>query len=175
MELDVLTKAESPHIVEFFGAFHNQASVYLCLEYMDAGSIEHLYLTRGGLPEDVLAAVAFAVVSGMKFLYKELRIMHRGRGRYLGFSYIMFPPLSLDVKPSNILVNNRGEVKLCDFGISGYLVRSLARTHIGSMCYMAVFAMSSFILHLSLLRSLNVSLWKSLPNIRPRPMYGVLG
>lgn len=119
-EIDILTKASSSYIIEFFGAFHNQASVYICLEYMDAGSLENLYRRHHGIPEEVLAAIAYSVVMGMRFLYRELRIMHR------------------DVKPSNILLNSKGEVKLCDFGISGYLVRSLARTHIGSMCYMAV-------------------------------------
>lgn len=34
-------------------------------------------------------------------------------------------------------MDHRGSVKLCDFGVSGYLVRSLARTQIGSMSYMA--------------------------------------
>lgn len=34
-------------------------------------------------------------------------------------------------------MDQRGNVKLCDFGVSGYLVRSLARTQVGSMSYMA--------------------------------------
>lgn len=42
-----------------------------------------------------------------------------------------------DVKPTNILVNNKGEVKLCDFGVSGQLERSLAKTNIGCQSYMA--------------------------------------
>jgi mitogen-activated protein kinase kinase len=43
----------------------------------------------------------------------------------------------LDVKPTNILVNTVGDVKLCDFGVSGNLVASLAKTNIGCQSYMA--------------------------------------
>ena len=45
----------------------------------------------------------------------------------------------LDVKPSNILVSSKGEFKLCDFGISGRLVDSIAKTmEVGCRPYMAV-------------------------------------
>jgi serine/threonine protein kinase len=44
-----------------------------------------------------------------------------------------------DVKPSNILINRNGNVKMCDFGISGYLVDSVAKTiDAGCKPYMAV-------------------------------------
>ena len=44
----------------------------------------------------------------------------------------------VDVKPTNVLVNSLGQVKLCDFGVSGQLVQSMAKTHIGCQSYMAV-------------------------------------
>lgn len=43
-----------------------------------------------------------------------------------------------DVKPTNVLVNKKGEIKLCDFGVSGQLEKSLAKTNIGCQSYMAV-------------------------------------
>ena len=44
-----------------------------------------------------------------------------------------------DVKPSNILLDSRGQIKLCDFGISGRLVDSKAKTRsAGCAAYMAV-------------------------------------
>lgn len=49
------------------------------------------------------------------------------------------PPHHLDVKPSNVLVNCLGQFKLCDFGIAGQLVDSIALTRdVGCRPYMAV-------------------------------------
>ena len=51
-------------------------------------------------------------------------------------SFLLFFP---DVKPSNILMSKDGEFKLCDFGISGRLVDSIAKTmEVGCRPYMAV-------------------------------------
>jgi len=48
-----------------------------------------------------------------------------------------------DVKPTNVLVDTKGAVKLCDFGVSGQLEQSLAKTNIGCQSYMAPERISS--------------------------------
>jgi predicted unusual protein kinase regulating ubiquinone biosynthesis (AarF/ABC1/UbiB family) len=43
-----------------------------------------------------------------------------------------------DVKPSNILLNSAGQIKICDFGVSGELINSVADTFVGTSTYMSV-------------------------------------
>ena len=139
MELDILHRAISPQIVEFYGAFFIESCVYYCMEYMDAGSLDKL--TGAGVEEDVLARITHSVVNGLKFLKDSLQIIHRGQftlAHSLRLRFIDLTPSVPDVKPTNILVNKRGDVKLCDFGVSGQLEKSLAKTNIGCQSYMAV-------------------------------------
>ncbi|KAF6095256.1 mitogen-activated protein kinase kinase 3 [Phyllostomus discolor] len=72
------------------------------------------------IPEDILGKIAVSIVRALEHLHSKLSVIHR------------------DVKPSNVLINKEGHVKMCDFGISGYLVDSVAKTlDAGCKPYMA--------------------------------------
>jgi mitogen-activated protein kinase kinase len=148
MELDILHRAIAPEIVEFYGAFFIESCVYYCMEYMDAGSLDKVY--EGGVEdENVLARITGSMVRGLGFLKDTLQIMHRGAFSLPFFCLMLkvrramltgglYSISNSDVKPTNVLVNRKGEIKLCDFGVSGQLEKSLAKTNIGCETYMAV-------------------------------------
>lgn len=120
MELEILHKCDSPYIVDFYGAFFVEGAVYMCMEYMDGGSLDKVFNSEHCVESEAcLAYITECVIRGLKELKDEHNIIHR------------------DVKPTNILVNTLGKVKLCDFGVSGNLVASLAKTNIGCQSYMA--------------------------------------
>uniref|UniRef100_V9KTR9 Dual specificity mitogen-activated protein kinase kinase 5 n=1 Tax=Callorhinchus milii TaxID=7868 RepID=V9KTR9_CALMI len=133
-ELEILYKCDSSYIIGFYGAFFVENRISICTEFMDGGSLD----VYSRIPEHVLGRISVAafrddhlnplfaersitageVVKGLTYLW-SLKILHR------------------DVKPSNMLVNTRGQVKLCDFGVSTQLVNSIAKTYVGTNAYMA--------------------------------------
>ncbi|BGP27688.1 MAP kinase kinase (MEK) [Rhodotorula toruloides] len=114
-ELQIMHDCSSPFIVSFYGAYLQDPHICMCMEYMDKG----IYRRVGPIPEPVIGKIALAVVSGLTYLYEVHKIMHR------------------DVKPSNILLNSAGQIKICDFGVSGELINSVADTFVGTSTYMS--------------------------------------
>src|SRR6266542_1587506 len=43
MELDILHRCLSPYIIDFYGAFFQEGAVYICIKFMDGGSIDKIY------------------------------------------------------------------------------------------------------------------------------------
>ena len=61
------------------------------------------------------------MLQGLAYLHRELHVIHR------------------DVKPSNILVDTAGHIKIADFGVSGNLAHALAKcaSWVGTVHYMS--------------------------------------
>jgi len=125
MDLEVVMRSNNcPFIVSFYGAIFKEGDCWICMELMDA-SLDQFYkfvykTLKQRLPEAVIGRIALAVVQALNYLHASLRIIHR------------------DIKPSNILLDSQGNIKLCDFGISGQLVDSIAQSRdAGCRPYMA--------------------------------------
>lgn len=121
MDLEVVMKCHScPFIVNCLGSFISRSDVYICMELMTTCLDKLMKKLQGPIPEDMLGKISVSIVKALNYLKETHGVMHR------------------DVKPSNVLLDHNGSVKLCDFGISGRLVDSKAKTRsAGCAAYMA--------------------------------------
>lgn len=129
----------SPHIISFYGAFVSEPHICICMEFMDRGSLDGVYKQHGPIPIDVVSEVCLGVLEGLTYLYDAHRIIHRGMPLcLLNAIFYLISSFIADIKPSNILLNAQGQIKLCDFGVSGELINSIADTFVGTSTYMSV-------------------------------------
>ncbi|XP_029440449.1 dual specificity mitogen-activated protein kinase kinase 7 isoform X3 [Rhinatrema bivittatum] len=121
MDLDVVLKShDCPYIVQCFGTFITNTDVFIAMELMGTCAEKLKKRIQGPIPERILGKMTVAIVKALFYLKEKHGVIHR------------------DVKPSNILLDERGQIKLCDFGISGRLVDSKAKTRsAGCAAYMA--------------------------------------
>ncbi|TGZ79194.1 kinase-like protein [Ascodesmis nigricans] len=125
-ELNFNRECSSPYICEYYGAFQSRenGTISIAMEFCEGGSLDSIYREvkklGGRTGEKVLGKIAKGVLEGLTYLSGR-KIIHR------------------DIKPSNILLTRSGQVKLCDFGVSGELIGSKgnADTFIGTSYYMA--------------------------------------
>lgn len=109
------------NLVRFYGALYADESYLILTELMDT-SLDRFYSKafelKLTLPDVFYSRVSESVLNALSYM-KKLKLLHR------------------DIKPSNILLNSNGEIKVCDFGISGFTTDSICRTFKGCQCYMA--------------------------------------
>lgn len=119
-EINALYDAQNPSLISFYGAFYREGAITIALEYMDGGSMANVLDQVGPIPEFALAGMAYQVLWALAYMKHDKRV-HR------------------DVKPSNLLINSNGLVKVSDFGVSAELQNSISMcgTFVGTFKYMS--------------------------------------
>lgn len=111
MDLDVICLSfDCPYIVRCFGYFITSYDVRVCMECMATCLDRLLVRIQKPIPENIIGKLSISIIKALHYLKTKHQIMHR------------------DVKPSNILLDWSGVIKLCDFGIAGRLIESRAHS-----------------------------------------------
>ncbi|MGD2148411.1 MAG: protein kinase [Anaerolineae bacterium] len=86
------------HIARSFGVFHDQNTYYLAMEFLPGGSLADR-LKRGSLPVPEVLRIARDLCQALAYAHQE-GVIH------------------CDIKPGNVLFDERGRAHLADFGIA---------------------------------------------------------
>jgi len=95
----LMGQTSSPFVVKLFFTFQSKDYLYLVMEYLPGGDCASLCKNLGSLPEEWAKQYIAEVVNGLEQLH-EKGVVHR------------------DMKPDNLLIDQRGHLKLTDFGLS---------------------------------------------------------
>ncbi|KAF5454018.1 hypothetical protein F2P56_023716 [Juglans regia] len=102
-EVKLLKNLSHQNIVRYLGTVREEETLNILLEFVPGGSISSLLGKFGPFPEAVIRTYTKQLLLGLEYLHKN-GIMHR------------------DIKGANILVDNKGCIKLADFGASKQVV-----------------------------------------------------
>lgn len=102
LEIEILKSLVHPNIIPLYDYFEDELNIYLILEFCENGSLSSL-IRSGGLTSSEEIIFCMKRLSEALFYCHTKGIVHR------------------DVKPSNILLDSHGNLKLIDFGICEFL------------------------------------------------------
>lgn len=98
-EIGLLRELKHSNIVQYLGSNSDESHLNIFLEYVPGGSVASMLVNYGPLPEGMIQNFVRQILRGLAYLHSR-DIIHR------------------DIKGANILVDNKGSVKISDFGIS---------------------------------------------------------
>ena len=102
IEKKILSESCHPRIVDIYCAFQDENFLYLVLDYMPGGSLDQ-YLFSSSVNKNInrIKFYGLQILEGLEYLHNK-NIIYR------------------DLKPGNILLDQKGNIKICDFGLSKY-------------------------------------------------------
>ncbi|XP_078180041.1 mitogen-activated protein kinase kinase kinase NPK1-like isoform X4 [Carex rostrata] len=113
-EVKLLKSLSHPNIVRYLGTVREENTLNILLEFVPGGSISSLLSKFGSFPEAVIRMYTKQLLQGLDYLHQN-KIIHR------------------DIKGANILVDNKGCIKLADFGASKQVAMLATMTAAKSM------------------------------------------
>ncbi len=94
-----LSKLQHPNIIKVIESFEANNTVYYVMEYIGGGSLDDYITKNNGLKEEEAIKIVKQIGSALTFMHNN-KMLH------------------LDLKPSNIMMKESGDIVLIDFGLS---------------------------------------------------------
>ena len=98
-EARILMDFKHDNIVQVFDHFKEGSSYYMVLEYVDGMSLDQLIKKQRFLSSELSLTILLQVCKALAYAH-SMGVIHR------------------DIKPGNILISKKGDIKLADFGIA---------------------------------------------------------
>ena len=98
-EATIIRQMDHQHIIKVFDLFQAESLHIIAMEYFDGSNLQKYRKTRGLPPVAEFLSIVAKITSALESCHRK-GILHR------------------DIKPHNILINDKGDLKLVDFGIS---------------------------------------------------------
>lgn len=100
-EISLMKELRHPNIMSLSDVLQTENKLMLVFEYMEKDLKKYMdtYGNQGALPPSQVKNFTQQLLKGISFCH-ENRVLHR------------------DLKPQNLLINSRGELKLADFGLA---------------------------------------------------------
>ena len=98
-EISLMKELKHDNIVGLHDVIHSENKLMLVFEYMDKDLKKYMDTYGSPLPPEKIKSFMFQLLRGVAFCH-ERHVLHR------------------DLKPQNLLINRRGELKLADFGLA---------------------------------------------------------
>ncbi|REJ77155.1 MAG: hypothetical protein DWQ36_17705 [Acidobacteria bacterium] len=114
-EASIAARLSHPNLVETFDLGETDRGYFLAMEYVEGTTLSRLLRSTPGepLPPEVAVWIASEICAGLAHAHSATDV----DGRPLGLVH-------RDVSPQNVLLSQRGEVKLADFGIASRAIRA---------------------------------------------------
>lgn len=121
-EAQAVLQLSNENIVKYYDVGQYEGTHYLVLEFVEGKTLKQLIRERGALPVDETIRIALQLCNALEHAHAK-GLIHR------------------DVKPQNIIINDKGLVKVADFGIARFVdattVTYMGTNVLGSVHYVS--------------------------------------
>lgn len=117
-EVELTAELQHPRILPVYDYGEIDERFFITMAYMPGGSVHRLIGTAGAISLPAISRIVDQTADALDYAH-DLDVIHR------------------DVKPTNLLLDRRGNVHLAEFGTANKVLGDVHNTIIGTLAYMA--------------------------------------